>query len=358
MANGLVFKDKGEHMAILKSCTSFEVDESSKFGGVKNGLLSMSNSRSATILRLPDFSFITKKVYSEVCVLDTAISNDKALVLVESNGNLFIEASVDSEFQEWTRWQLELDASENVEQLFAFGSIVIATGPNAKRSVLLNLKESQKVNVSQTLSISALSQRHLGIVTDIYGTGGVLKIYRRDQALELEEIAELSSRGILFTKRVGERLFLTTTDNVRIFVSEIDVAKGQLISERELSDVECLYLNNRFKLLGGSTQFFAYPSPDYAGLTIARLVGTETEFKLDFEFNAYDAACFDDEGRSYICAINEQGKGILYESEESNPDTRWDAALDFAKLNDLELSNASTETNSNQLSRMRKLGLQ
>lgn len=344
-------------MAILKSRTSFEVDGSSKFGGVENGLLSMSNSHSATIVRLPDFGFIAKKAYSEVCVLDTAISNNKAFVLLESYGSLFIEASIDPEFQEWTRWQLELDASENVEQLFAVGPIVIATGPNAKRSAVLDLNEGQKINVSQTLSVSALSESDLGIVTDIYGTGGVLKIYRCGQGLELEEVAELSSRGILFTKRARNRLFLSTTDNVKIFVSEIDIVKGQLISERQLSDVECLYLNNRFKLLGGSTQFFAYPRPDYSGVTIARLVGTEPEFKLDFEFNAYDAACFDDKGLSYVCAINEQGKGILYESEERNPDTEWDAAVEFSNLNGLELSNASTVTNSDKLSRMRKLGL-
>jgi len=344
-------------MAILRSLNSFEVDRSSKFGGVEDGLLSFSTNHSITNLRLPDFRSVINKAYPEFCVLDTTISNNTAFVLYESNGDLYVEASIDPEFQKWTRCKLELDASENVEQLFSATPIVIATGPNAKRSAILNLKESRNVNFSQARSISVLSKSEIGIVTDIYGTGGVLKICRHQQSLGLEEIAELSSRGILFAKRVGDRLFLSTTDNVRVFVAEIDVEKGQLVSEREIGDVECLYLSNRFKLLGGSTQFLAYPRSNYSGLTVTRLLGAKTEYELNLEFSIYDAACFDYGRHSYICALDEHGRGMLFESEESNLNTSWDGTLEFAKLDGLELSGANTETNQEQISRMRKLGL-
>lgn len=343
-------------MAVLRFKKSFNVDPLSTFGDVGNELLVMNSDHSVSIFVLGDLTLVGQKLYPNVRVLDATILRGMVCVISESHNTLFIEAFHPPNYSKSTKWQLSVRPSDRVNRLYTAGQFLIATGAHAKISTAMDLNRNQNVAISQVASISTLSTNEVGVVTDIYGTGGVLKIYRSGQSLELEEIAEISSRAMLLAKRSGNRLFLMTTNDVQLFVSEIDVERRQLVSEKEICGVECLYLNQRFKLLGGTEQFFAYPTNDYSGLAVVDFSKKDGDTKLDFDLKAYDAACYDFEGHSYVCVVNDNGAGKLFESEEKELKTGCKVGLDFASLDGLELSNATTKADQQQVSRLKRLG--
>ena len=349
-------------MALLDKGRSFQLAPLSRFGAIEQQAVALCSVDCIQVLKVPGFEMIFRKEYSSNRVLDVVLKDGSVWVLLATSEGVAIETFRDFESYDSATRQLNVPLRDQLDRLYRIGDSVFVTGANARRSLLVSETASQVVPASQVHSVQAISGTQFSVVTDVYGTGAVLKIFESKEGSErVREVAEVSLRDILFAKQLGAQLQIISTDDEQLFCGKLDVSSRRLVEDMPIEGLSCLFLQRRFKLLGDGWPVYGYPVHGFSGM-----VGVDTEalairFCIDFGCRAYDAACCTIGEDTYACYIDEHGVGASWSGSSALHRNAKDMlALSCSSLGDLNLNNQifdKTVDDEDRVLRLRQLGL-
>ena len=343
-------------MAILDYSRRIAFDPLCRFGGIEQRMAVVWTPDSVRILNVPNFDTVYRKVYSSARVLDAVLANGIAWVLITSDKSVFIELLQGASFDQPATQKLNLRSSDQVSRLYKLDDAVIVTGPNARVSAFVTESGNKNIPISQAESMQVFPGNLLGVVTGIYGSGSVLKVFRIAECLE--ELAEVYLRDIFFVTQLEKKLHIVSTDNHRLYCSKLDVTHRRLDADAQIDGVECTFLEHRYKLLGNARYLFGYPFCDFSGLAGINIQKATIDFQVSFGCRAYDIACYENDNRVCVCYVDESGAGANYVAQTTLPDKLdVECELDYSLLGELDLNINESFVDEERSLRLKKLGL-
>lgn len=302
-------------MAILELVRRIEMPVQSRFGSMTGALGAVFSPTTVTVISLPDFQDTATWKFTEQHVLDAVATTTDLWVLTQTDDKYHLKQVRLESLTEIFDMPLSLIPSDSVTRLYDIRGTLLVTGPTARRSLFVANRTQHVCSISQVTSVESLVDGLVGVITGLYGTGGVLRVYTRFNTQTLAEFFEVSLRDVIEAKQNNDRLVLLNTDNETLFCTKVNLQKSEVVAEKSIPNLQCQYLQKRYKCLSGVRNYFGYLDRGFTGFVGIDIGGMTPQIRIDFGEDAFDIAFFQIDKTVYVAYVNTEGIGAVYSTQ-------------------------------------------
>ena len=221
-------------------------------------------------------------------VLDVVFPNQTELTALTVDSNHLSFERLKTQTVTHSHLQLTIgEKQSDISQLFwVHGYNFIASGPAAKASLFL--KESDHQVIDSTLPnsieyVGAIDTVLFGVVTDVYGTGGVACFYNVQSTGVLQHVLEMSLRDIVCFSASKDVLSLISVDNDDLYCTRLNLGDLSLVADEKIEGQFGSDIIDEFWWEGPAERLFVFADKKTNTLFFLDLITGKLAMSLKFQ---------------------------------------------------------------------------